>query len=703
MAWSYRKRIKIAPGVNINLSKSGISTSVGPKGTKINVGPKGTSIYKSIPGTGVYYRGKISSTEKITQSKSSKNNISHSNPKSLERDIVRAMLSNIDSGNTSESRPFLYDLIEDEGNGSIFFGCLGLWSRFFIWIIIILLAIFLFNGIVDVYLEWWEVTLLSSLIISSLILLWYINGGTLKQQDKRKHYFRIIWLSFAVTLISTYITVSNLPNGDIVINDSTIETTELSDNLSDKIDDQNVIEPDTINDTDDDGELRKNTSEGEKKYTDLLVGSLVTLSLLAILIILSYFRYDKIRKEIRRKKEEDNQAIRNATRVVVRDIIDQHLSNNNSLKSEIPVVDNNDKIPTNDDRDDRLEEAARLIISTQRGSTSDLQRILGMGYAKASRIMDQLEALGIVGPPCGSKPRQVLIKDISELERIFNESNVISKSSPPKKRSNSKALKELNSLIGLESVKAEVNSLANYLKVQTIRAEKGMKISPVSLHCVFTGNPGTGKTTVARIVSKIYKELGLLQKGHLVETDRSGLVAEYVGQTAIKTNKIIDSALDGILFVDEAYSLVDGGSSDYGKEAIATLLKRMEDDRDRLVVILAGYTDDMKRFIDSNPGLQSRFNRYIEFPDYSADELFQIFESSTKKYEYKLTDTASEFLKEVLNKAVEGKDKNFGNGRYVRNLFERVVENQANRISIVPDITAESLATIEEEDIKKSL
>lgn len=267
----------------------------------------------------------------------------------------------------------------------------------------------------------------------------------------------------------------------------------------------------------------------------------------------------------------------------------------------------------------------------------------------------------------------------------------------------SRALKELNSLIGLSSVKSEINTLTNYIKVQNMRAEKGMKVSPVSYHCVFTGNPGTGKTTVARIVSEIYKELGILKKGHLIETDRSGLVAEYVGQTAVKTNKIIDSALDGVLFIDEAYSLVDGGQSDYGKEAISTLLKRMEDNRDRLVVILAGYTDDMKRFIESNPGLQSRFNRYIEFPDYSAEELFQIFESSTKKYEYKLTDTASAALKEVLDKAVEGKDKNFGNGRYVRNLFERVVENQANRISIVPDITAESLATIEEEDIKKSL
>ena len=265
------------------------------------------------------------------------------------------------------------------------------------------------------------------------------------------------------------------------------------------------------------------------------------------------------------------------------------------------------------------------------------------------------------------------------------------------------ATAELNSLIGLYSVKNEIGSLVNYIKVQRMREERGMRVSPVSYHCVFTGNPGTGKTTVARIVSEIYKELGILKKGHLVETDRSGLVAEYVGQTAVKTNKIIDSALDGILFIDEAYSLVDGGNSDYGKEAIATLLKRMEDDRDRLVVILAGYTDDMKRFIDSNPGLQSRFNRYIEFPDYSADELHQIFLSSANKYEYKLTDEADAILKKALEDVVASKDKNFGNGRFVRNLFEKVVENQANRLSSISQVSSDILVTIEAEDIQKSL
>ena len=302
------------------------------------------------------------------------------------------------------------------------------------------------------------------------------------------------------------------------------------------------------------------------------------------------------------------------------------------------------------------------------------------------------------------------LNKIIALKEPEGDDDVIKSAEPMNKpkQNNSKskpnsAAKELNELIGLASVKEEINTLSNYIKVQKMRVEKGMKVSPVSYHCVFTGNPGTGKTTVARIVSEIYKELGILSKGHLVETDRSGLVAEYVGQTAVKTNKIIDSALDGILFIDEAYSLVDGGNSDYGKEAISTLLKRMEDDRDRLVVILAGYTDDMKRFIESNPGLQSRFNRYIEFPDYSAEELYQIFESNAKKYEYELTDEAKGILKKALDKAVEKRDKNFGNGRFVRNLFEKVVENQANRLSQEAEVTSETLATIEGNDILSAL
>jgi AAA+ superfamily predicted ATPase len=255
-------------------------------------------------------------------------------------------------------------------------------------------------------------------------------------------------------------------------------------------------------------------------------------------------------------------------------------------------------------------------------------------------------------------------------------------------------ISKLKSLIGLTSVKKEIETLTNFIKIQQQREAKGLKTSTVSYHCVFTGNPGTGKTTVARIVADIYKSLGILAKGHLVETDRSGLVAEYVGQTAVKTNKIIDSALDGVLFIDEAYSLISNSQNDYGKEAIATLLKRMEDNRDRLVVILAGYSVEMQQFIDSNPGLQSRFNRYIEFPDYSAEELYQIFEKNAKEFDYKISRDAQIPLKTFFENKVVSKDKNFGNARFVRNLFEKTIERQANRLSKEVDLTDERLSKI---------
>lgn len=264
---------------------------------------------------------------------------------------------------------------------------------------------------------------------------------------------------------------------------------------------------------------------------------------------------------------------------------------------------------------------------------------------------------------------------------------------------NVSAVDQLFELIGLESVKQQVLTLRNYITIQKVRENKGLKSANVSYHCVFLGNPGTGKTTVARIVAQIYKELGVLKSGHLVETDRSGLVAEYVGQTAVKTNKIIDSALDGVLFIDEAYSLVDGGNADYGKEAIATLVKRMEDDRDRLVVILAGYKEEMGRFLNSNSGLQSRFSRIIDFPDYSAEELCQIFESNCKKFDYTMSASCSEKLSALLNDAVVNKDKGFGNARFVRNLFEKTIENQANRLSKQGSLNKEILSRIEKEDL----
>ena len=263
---------------------------------------------------------------------------------------------------------------------------------------------------------------------------------------------------------------------------------------------------------------------------------------------------------------------------------------------------------------------------------------------------------------------------------------------------------ELNDLIGLDEVKAEVRSLANFVKVQKQREEKGLKTPNLSYHLVFTGSPGTGKTTVARIVARIYKDLGILKKGHLVETDRSGLIGQYVGQTAPRVNAMCDSALNGVLFIDEAYAITQSESgNDYGAEAVATLLKRMEDDRDRLVVIVAGYTNEMKKFIDTNPGLQSRFNRYIHFPDYSSDDLYKIFRKYLKKNEYTITKEAAAYLKERLDYAVEHKDRNFGNSRFVRNVFEKTIQAQANRIAKAGKVPDNELVEITLADVKNAI
>ena len=342
-------------------------------------------------------------------------------------------------------------------------------------------------------------------------------------------------------------------------------------------------------------------------------------------------------------------------------------------------------------------DVAKFVVDKQERSVAQIQRKFEIGYNRAGKIADQLESAGIYGPNKGPEGHDVLVKDHEQLNDIL--ARLSDSKSRSRKKASAAPKSELDSLIGLASVKKEVQTLTNFIKIQQKRAEQGLKSSSVSYHCVFTGNPGTGKTTVARIVADIYKELGVLKKGHLVETDRAGLVAEYVGQTAVKTNKIIDSALDGVLFIDEAYSLVGGGESDYGKEAVATLLKRMEDDRERLVVILAGYTKDMKQFIDSNPGLQSRFNRYIEFPDYTPDELYQIFALSLKKYDYHVTDDAKVALQHFFEDAVAHKDANFGNGRFVRNIFEKVLEHQANRLASESNLTTERLSEITIEDL----
>ena len=260
-------------------------------------------------------------------------------------------------------------------------------------------------------------------------------------------------------------------------------------------------------------------------------------------------------------------------------------------------------------------------------------------------------------------------------------------------------MEELNELIGLKTVKHDVEELVGLAKVRKMREEKGMKAVPVSLHLVFSGNPGTGKTTVARILAKLYKEIGILTTGQLVETDRSGLVAGYVGQTAIKTQKKIEEAMGGVLFIDEAYTLNQEGEN-FGQEAIDTILKAMEDHRDKFVVIVAGYTQLMKDFVNSNPGLKSRFNKFFEFPDYTVDELQDIFKMQCRKYQYTLTDEAAAAVHDEIIRLEACKGENFANAREVRNLFEKIITNQAARVADLEDVDEETLTMITVADLE---
>lgn len=335
--------------------------------------------------------------------------------------------------------------------------------------------------------------------------------------------------------------------------------------------------------------------------------------------------------------------------------------------------------------------------------------------AGTKKVLDQLgedlvlptadEIMGKTGTDPASKPDKSVAKPDSKGEADKDASKdkkagtAAQEAGEKKEEPETDPMQDLQELVGLENLKKDVEELVNLMKLQKLRADRGMKSVSISKHLVFSGNPGTGKTTVARILARLYKQAGILSKGQLVEVDRSGLVAGYVGQTAIKTQEKIKEAMGGILFVDEAYSLVKDGQ-DYGQEAIDTILKAMEDNREDFVVIVAGYPDLMKTFVESNPGLKSRFNKYFYFEDYNKDELMKIFDGYCKKNDYTLSPEARPIVEAHIAHMVETKDANFANARDVRNYFEHIINRQASRAITIANATNEDLGLITPDDLK---
>lgn len=318
------------------------------------------------------------------------------------------------------------------------------------------------------------------------------------------------------------------------------------------------------------------------------------------------------------------------------------------------------------------------------------------------------EAIDFFNKALKLDPDEELFKDsIKEAETVKNTiipQNTSQNNENIEEKSLDELMAELNKLVGLSNIKEDINNLMKYIKIEKMRRDRGMSSNPISLHAVFQGPPGTGKTTVARLLGKIYKSLGLLSKGNLIEVDRSQLVGEYIGQTAIKTNKVIDSAIDGILFIDEAYTLMpENGGNDFGKEAIDTLLKRMEDLRDRMVVIIAGYPNEMNKLILSNPGLQSRFTRYFSFKDYTPEELLEIFNRIVQVSNFQITNEAKEKVAKYLDYVYKSRTDTFGNARLVRNLFEEIVQYQSARLAEMDNISDQDLCTIDIVDINNAI
>jgi Holliday junction resolvasome RuvABC ATP-dependent DNA helicase subunit len=317
-----------------------------------------------------------------------------------------------------------------------------------------------------------------------------------------------------------------------------------------------------------------------------------------------------------------------------------------------------------------------------------------------TRLLQAMDAAGVARPgqpDTAPRPTPAMVTPTRAATDVARPTPATTEVDMPPARSVDGVMAELDGLIGLANVKAEVRRLTSMLQVQQIRAERGLPVIEISHHLVFSGNPGTGKTTVARLLSQIYRAIGVVAKGHLVETDRSKLVAGFVGQTALKTLEILQASLGGMLLIDEAYALARGGDNDFGREAIDTLVKFMEDHRDDLAIVAAGYTAEMADFIDTNPGLKSRFTRAISFPDYTDDELVAIFLGLGEKSQYSCSDDALARVRHFVS--AEPRTRGFGNARFVRNLFETAIAHQAQRVAPLSDPSDEQLTTLTAADI----
>ena len=351
---------------------------------------------------------------------------------------------------------------------------------------------------------------------------------------------------------------------------------------------------------------------------------------------------------------------------------------------------------------DTLAETMELI---DRMTKSGLGSFEGLGDfaggAAAPSLVDMMDQ-GVKPETAAQEVKLAEVQTEAKAERLKSANSEAAEEQEPEPTLE-ELMAEMDELVGLEAVKKDIRTMMNFIRVCKLRTERGMKAPDLSYHMVFSGNPGTGKTTIARMLAQLYKAIGVLKEGQLVEVDRSGLIAGYQGQTAIKTQEVIQSAIGGVLFIDEAYALVESDNDTYGKECIATILKAMEDHRDELIVIVAGYDDLMEKFIDSNPGLKSRFNKYIHFPDYTGEEMMEIFRIRCKSNGYETEAEAEELLLAVFNDMYDTRDENFGNGRTVRNIFEKVINCQATRLAADEDITDEELRLLTVADVKEGL